>query len=345
MADSGSGVSRRDLLKKAGLGGAALMGGSLLGASARGNGSVAEESSDHYPHGGGATVVGNDVLETIYGHGHGTPIDISANALDHQTFPPSRDGKPAGTVRDIEIEVSERLVEVANGVHFESWTYNGQVPAPIIRATQGDLLKIHFKNRTGHAHNLHFHGAHRPEMDGWEPIPAGSETTYEIEAGPVGLHPYHCHTPPLAEHISRGLYGTLIVDPVGGRPPAQEVALMLSGFSTEELGRNGVVAWNGVAGFYHSFPIKVTRGEPVRVYVTNMLEYEPVGSFHLHARTFDVFPAGMGDTPAFTEDTLVLGQGQRAIVEFTLSDYGRYMFHPHQHWLADKGAMGWFAAI
>jgi plastocyanin len=38
-------------------------------------------------------------------------------------------------------------------------------------------------------------------------------------------------------------------------------------------------------------------------------------------------------------------KGQRAMVEFTLPDYGRYMFHPHQLWLADRGAMGWFAAI
>ena len=341
--DSDQGVSRRDLLKTAGLGGAALLGGSLLGAAAR---DTVRAESEEYPHGaGGDTTVGSDVIDSIYGHAHGAPLGIAADALDAQTVPPPPDGQPAGVTREIEIHVEERLLEVAEGVQFEAWTYNGQVPAPILRATEGDLLRIHFKNRTGHAHNIHFHGAHRPEMDGWEPIPAGSETTYEIEAGPAGVHPYHCHTPPLAEHISRGLYGTMIVDPVNGRPPAQEVSLVLSGFSTEQVGRNGVVAWNGVAGFYHAFPIKVERGERVRAYVTNMLEFESLGSFHLHARTFDVYPAGIGDAPAFSEDTIALTQGQRAMIEFTLPDYGRYMFHPHQHWLADKGAMGWFAAI
>ena len=80
----------------------------------------------------------------------------------------------------------------------------------------------------------------------------------------------------------------------------------------------------GVAGFYYQHPIKVARDEPVRAYVVNMLEYEPVGSFHLHAQTFDVYPAGMGAHPAFREDTIALAQGQRAIVEFRLPDSGRH---------------------
>jgi FtsP/CotA-like multicopper oxidase with cupredoxin domain len=76
-----------------------------------------------------------------------------------------------------------------------------------------------------------------------------------------------------------------------------------------------------------------------------MTEYEPIGSFHLHAETFDVYPAGMGDRPAFRTDTLAMGQAERAILEFSLPRRGRYMFHPHQHHLADRGAMGWFSAV
>lgn len=338
---SDEGVSRRELLRKAGLGGAVFLGGSVLGrsiGSARAGTGPGYDPDRH-------TVVGDDVLDAIYGHAHGPPSGIDPSALDAHTLPPPRDGRPAGSVRELEFAVEERLVEVGNDVFIEAWTYNGTVPGPTIRATEGDLIRIQFENRTGHAHSLHFHGAHRPEMDGWEPIPAGGETVYEIEAGPAGVHPYHCHTAPLGEHVARGLYGVMIVDPPGGRPPAHEVALVLSGFSNEEIGRNGIVAWNGVAGFYQHFPIKVPVGEPVRAYVVNMLEYEPIASFHLHAETFDVYPAGIGATPAFRDDTIALAQGQRAIVEFTLPSYGRYMFHPHQHWLADRGAMGWFAAV
>jgi len=341
-------VSRRELLKKAGLGGAALIGGSLLGAAAVGDRSAV--ASTGYPYEsegghGGQMTVGEDVMASVYGHGAGPPRDLDVSALDGVTVPPSPDGRPAGFVREIEINVEERLIEVAHEVFVEAWTYNGTVPGPIIRATEGDVLRVHLANHTGHAHSIHFHGSHRPEMDGWEPIPPDGDTVYEIEAGPAGLHPYHCHTAPLAEHVARGLYGMMIVDPPGGRPEAQEVALLLSGFSNEEVGRNGVVAWNGVAGFYNDHPIKVARGELVRAYIVNMLEYEPLASFHLHSQTFNVYPAGMGEAPVFRDDTIALAQAQRAIVEFTLPTYGRYMFHPHQHWLADRGAVGWFAAV
>lgn len=280
-----------------------------------------------------------------YSNLHSPPTSLGPGDLDHQTIPPPRDGQPAGVVRDLELAVEDRLIEVGDGVLFEAWTYNGTVPAPIIRVTEGDTLRVSFENRTGHPHNLHFHGAHRPEQDGWEKVPPGGTTTYEIDAGPAGVHPYHCHTTPLAEHIGRGLCGMMIVDPVEERAPATEVALLLSGFSTDALGVNGVTAWNGVAGFYNSYPIKVPVGELIRAYVVNMLEHEPVASFHLHAETFDVYPAGMGGTPAFRDDTIVLGQAQRAMIEFTLPSLGRYMFHPHQHWLAERGAMGWFAAV
>jgi FtsP/CotA-like multicopper oxidase with cupredoxin domain len=317
-----------------------LLGGSLLGASAGQR--RASPADDYDP---AHTAVGEEVMSSIYGHALAPPRGMGADALDAHTFPPQPDGRPAGTVRELEITAEERLIEVADGTFVEAWTYGGTVPAPVIRATEGDLLRIRFRNRTGHAHNIHFHGAHRPEMDGWEPIPPAGETVYEIEAGPAGVHPFHCHSTPLAEHVARGLYGMMIVDPPAGRPPAQEVALLLSGFSNDLIGRNGVVAWNGVAGFYSEFPIKVAKGEPVRAYVVNMLEYEPLASFHLHAETFDIYPAGMGARPAFRDDTIALAQAQRAIVEFRLPGYGRYMFHPHQHWLAERGATGWFAAV
>jgi len=338
------GLSRRDLLKKAGLGGAVFLGGSVLGHGVQHEAQATEEEYTN-PGTVGHSAVHEGGAPALYGHIHSPPAGLDADALDVHTFPPEPDGLPAGSVREFEIAVEERLLEVGSGAHVEAWTYNGTVPAPIMRATEGDLLRIRLVNRTGNPHNLHLHGSHRPEHDGWEPVPPGGETTYEIEAGPVGLHPYHCHTAPLAEHISRGLYGMMIVDPPGGRAQSTEVALLLSGFSNDEIGRNGIVAWNGVAGFYHNYPIKVPVGEPVRAYVVNMLEHEPLASFHLHAETFDVYPAGMGDQPVFRDDTITLGMGQRAVIEFTLPTVGRYMFHPHQHWLAERGAMGWFAAV
>ncbi len=276
-----------------------------------------------------------------YGADHSVPDQLDANALDLRTYPPS---PRRGTV-EVEMAVVERSLQVSRAHTVEAWTYNGTAPGPIIRATEGDALRVHFVNSTGHDHNLHFHGRHSPLHDGWEPVPPGGETVYEIEAGPAGVHPYHCHTMPIDRHIAKGLYGTLIVDPRDGRPNAHEVVLALSGWDVDEDGRNEVYGYNGVAGFYQKYPIKVPVGEPVRAYVLNMVEFDPIASFHLHAEMFDVYPAGMGEAPAFTTDVVTMGQMDRAILEFTLSELGRYMFHPHQHSMMSRGAMGWFAAV
>ncbi len=285
------------------------------------------------------------------------------------TFPPPRDDLPPGATRTYTLDIVERHLDVSSDVAVHAWTYrladpsapsggdlsqpvtphgwtnNGFAPGPTLRAKEGDLLHVTVRNRTEHPHNLHFHGRHSPQMDGWEPIPPGAETTYEITAAPFGVHPYHCHVMPIAQHIARGMHGVLIVDPPEPRPPALEVLLVLCGWDPDGVQRSSVVTWNGVAGYYAKFPIKAPVGELVRLYLVNMLEYEPVGSFHLHAQTFDLFPSGTSLTPLVHTDVVTLGMAERAILEFTLPERGRYMFHPHQHHLADRGAMGWFSAI
>ena len=347
------GTSRRAFLRRATYGGAAVLGGGLLGrelsgsdAAAQGAGPYTERASiggGGGPSGPLASARGGG--SDGYGAFNEPPARVSPGDLDALTIPPPADGGPGGRTRELEMVVTARQVEVADGIVVDAWTYNGTAPGPIIRCTAGDTLRVRLRNLTDHAHNLHLHGRHAVDMDGWEPIPPGEEFTYVLTPGPVGFHPYHCHTPPLAMHIGKGLYGAVIVDPPGGRPPAHEVVLVLSGWDADGDGRNEVYAWNGIAGYFHKYPIKVPVGEPVRCYVLNMTEYEPVGGFHLHAETFDVFPSGTGDAPTVTTDTITLGQAERAICEFTLPERGRYMFHPHQHHIAEAGAMGWFAAI
>lgn len=344
-------ASRRAFLRRSALGGLGLaglgLGGRQVAAAAGTDGgagaAAAPPGTDAYPDGRG--IVGDAAVAANYGHGAAPPVGAPATLLDAVTRPPARDGQPAGATREYELDVLETSLEVAQGVVMEAWTYGGRAPGPILRATEGDTLRVTVNNRTERPHNLHLHGRHSPQMDGWEPIPPGDSFTYEVTAEPFGVHPYHCHTMPLAMHISRGLYGAFIVDPPQPRPPAHEVVLVLSGWDTDGDGRNELAAFNGVAGWYQRHPITVPVGEPVRVYVLNMTEHEPVASFHLHAQTFDVFWHGTSTTPDLHADTIGLTMGDRAIVEFTLPERGRYMFHPHQHHLADAGAMGWFAAV
>ena len=107
-------------------------------------------------------------------------------------------------------------------------------------------------------------------MDGSLPeqqVMPGDSFVYEFDAEPAGLHLYHCHAVPLKRHIHKGLYGTFIIDPRGGRPPADELVMMMNGFDTNFDNENEVYAVNTVANAYMVDPIKVTVGR-ARAYLS-----------------------------------------------------------------------------
>jgi manganese oxidase len=89
-----------------------------------------------------------------------------ADDLDALLYPtPALPHRP-GRSREYTLVAHDREVEVAPGVFFPAWTYNGSVPGPVIRATQDDLLRVHFVNAGSHPHTIHFHGIHPADMDG-----------------------------------------------------------------------------------------------------------------------------------------------------------------------------------
>ncbi|MEM3095891.1 MAG: multicopper oxidase domain-containing protein [Nitrososphaerota archaeon] len=134
-------------------------------------------------------------------------------------------------VRRYSMWAADTTIEVAPNVFYPAWAYNGQVPGPTLRAIEGDLVRIDFKNYQSHPHTIHFHGFHRADMDGvFELVYPGESFLYEFEARPFGLHLYHCHVMPIKKHISKGLYGVFIVDPPHPRPPAREMVMVLNGY-------------------------------------------------------------------------------------------------------------------
>lgn len=119
----------------------------------------------------------------------------------------------SGPILKQHISIVEMPLTVAHNTVVKAWTFNGLVPGPVVRAKLGQRMEITLRNDSEHPHSIHFHGSHDPNEDGWEPVVVGSEKTYQLTAGPIGFHPYHCHVPPLASHMAKGLYGGLIVDP------------------------------------------------------------------------------------------------------------------------------------
>jgi FtsP/CotA-like multicopper oxidase with cupredoxin domain len=270
------------------------------------------------------------------------PAPGGPKELEHLLLPPKALPHEPGRVREYEVVAIDRRIEVAQGVFFDAWTYNGGVPGPVIRATEDDLLRVNFVNRGSHPHTIHFHGIHPAKMDGvFEIVAPGDSFTYEFPARPAGMHLYHCHATPLKKHIHKGLYGAFIVDPKEPRPPAHELVMVMNGFDTDGDGENNFYTVNGKAFYYARYPIRVRRPQTVRIYLANLTEFDLLNSFHLHGEFFRYYPTGTGDQFEYT-DTVVQAQGQRGIIEIDFHNTGLFMFHAHQSEFAELGWMGFF---
>lgn len=272
-------------------------------------------------------------------------------------------------VRSYVITAVDIEIEIAPGIFFPAWTYNGRVPGPALRAREGEWLRIEFINDGSHPHSLHFHGIHGASMDGVTGaglVGPGESFLYEFPALPFGCHLYHCHAVPLKRHIHKGLYGAFIVDPdpalhpehadvarsrVLGTPENaewQEMVMVMNGFDTNFDDENEVYAVNTVAHEYMKRPIKVDRNRPIRIYLINVTEFDPINSFHVHGNFFDYYDHGTTLTPTLKNiDTVMQCQAQRGIIEMSFRDHepGVYMFHAHQSEFAELGWMSLFEVV
>jgi FtsP/CotA-like multicopper oxidase with cupredoxin domain len=274
--------------------------------------------------------------------GEGAPAVGGPNDLDMLLYPPPPLPHSPGRVREYTLTAIDKEIEVAPGVFFPAWTYNGTVPGPVIRATEDDLLRVHFHNGSSHPHTIHFHGIHPADMDGvFEVVQPGGAFTYEFPARPAAVQLYHCHSTPLKKHIHKGLYGAFIIDPKRPRPPAHELVMVMNGYDTDGDGGNNFYTVNGRSFYYARYPIAVKRSQLVRIYLVNLTEFDLINSFHLHADFFRYQPTGTGDNWEYT-DNVMLCQGQRGVVEIEFANTGRFMFHAHQSEFTELGWMGFF---
>ena len=309
------------------------------------------------------------------------------------------------------VEENQKIPITYEGHIFEGWTFNGTIPGPTIRVTEGDLVRIRVinSNENTHAHSLYSQPTHYVKSNTFtmtgQPggtISPGRSFTYEFVAGPYGVYPYYCHVEPMADHINRGLYGMMIIDPKEPRPQMTEMAMLLNGYdldldlegpitlppldsidgvetnlplnsssnnntnagtnmsnmndvtvpsipesgNSERASRekrvNEIYTVNGKAFDYMMNPIVVHTGEPYRVYIVNMLEFDSVNSIHVHGAMFDYYSAGTNKTADYLTDIVTLTKGDRGIMEFTYDYPGTYMFHAHQTLFTDLGWMGLF---
>ncbi len=295
----------------------------------------------------------------------------------------------AATVK-LDLDARMANVEVAPGVKFRAWTFDRTVPGPVVRATEGDTVEITLKNsdigmrmkcpkklkkgsktqnhkrarkrkkclrkNSRHmpmVHSIDFHAAKVAPNLAFRGVVPGDSHTFSFEATTPGVYMYHCGTGPMLEHIGMGMYGMIIIDPIEGRPPAEEIFLVQSEFyghakngwlqssyKTMQSKPPKYVTFNGAALKYAADPIQVKAGEPIRIY---LVDAGPslFSSFHVVGTIFDQYqPDGNPDYPMYNVSTQVLGPGGGGVFELTLPEPGDYPFVSHSMFDMDKGALG-----
>src|SRR3990170_8331213 len=298
---------------------------------------------------------GKTVTPTAEGDLRGLAVDLGGTEQPRHT----------GEVKELDLVAKEAPWQIAPGVTVNAVTFNGTVPGPTIRVTEGDTLRLTVRNELQEATSVHWHGLHVPnDMDGvppftQDPIEPGESFTYEFVAPHAGTFMYHSHLNAV-EQIDRGLYGLFIIDPraSGETKFDREYTMMLGAWmvdtampSAEHAMPGGgtmegqVQSSSGQAGMNMSynyftingkaFPLNerwaVREGDLVRVRIANISNL--AHPMHLHGADFKlVAKDGEALLPAQQQvmNTLSVDAGETYDIVILADNPGTWVFHCHE---------------
>jgi FtsP/CotA-like multicopper oxidase with cupredoxin domain len=354
-------VSRRSFMEKALVGAGAVSAGSIIGVSGlvlAGESDPSQEASQTQPASHAEST--DSIASTGSPSAAPTAEEIDAHHkqgiedfLKNQKTPITK-GKgnqplePAidNGVKVFRLTCDEVQWEVSPGRTYAARGYNGAIPGPILRATEGERVRIIVTNNLKESTTVHWHGIYVPNnMDGvgyinQEPIKPGATFTYEFTLRNSGTHMYHSHHNSL-DQVNRGLLGAFIVQPkdAGSYPPYDREWVMVLNDLSLGFTING-----------KSFPateaFAVKQGE--RLLIRFLNEGVMNHPMHLHGMPMQVFAKdGWPINPAQLCDTIDVAPGNRydAIVEAT--EAGVWAFHCHilSHAEGPEGMFGLVTAL
>jgi nitrite reductase (NO-forming) len=268
---------------------------------------------------------------------------------------------PPRTVK-AELEAVELVGKLADETTYAYWTFNGKVPGPFLRVRVGDTVELGFKNRADSRmiHSVDLHAVTGPGGGAvMTQTPPGESKSFRFKALNPGLYVYHCATPMVANHISSGMYGLILVEPPGGLPKVDREFYVMQGeiytdrpygqrghdeFSVEKLlaERAEYFVFNGAVGALTSeHPLKAKVGETVRIFF-GVGGPNATSSFHVIGEIFDrVYgEAAMGSSVATNVQTTMVPAGGATIVEFRLEVPGRFILVDHSLSRLERGLAG-----
>ncbi|MGQ0831071.1 MAG: multicopper oxidase domain-containing protein [Microthrixaceae bacterium] len=287
-------------------------------------------------------------------------IDPAAEpAADWVPFDPALAPAPGGTEHKLTMRATEKVIEVAPGVTQEMWTFNDQVPGPVLRGKVGDLFTITLVNEGKLGHSIDFHSSKVAWNDEMRTIEPGESLVYQYVAKHAGVWMYHCGTAPALHHIGNGMFGAIIINPPDLPPVDHELVFVQSELYLGPDGQPGnltkmqgedfdAVVFNGYLNQYKFAPIRVEPGQRVRVWVLDAGPNEN-SAFHIVGTIFDttwkegeyLLRPGPGQGGS---QVLDLQPAQGGFVEFSFDEAGLYPIVTHKFANVGKGALGLFQA-
>jgi nitrite reductase (NO-forming) len=275
---------------------------------------------------------------------------------DHTPYPaalpPLADG-----VAQVTIALEDVELEIAPGVKFTGWTFAGGAPGPVIHVRQGQRVHVEMTNNGAIPHSIDFHAARIAPNRAFKDIKAGETFSFDFTANDPGVFMYHCGTPPVLAHIASGMYGAIVVDPIGGLKPKADRSYVLVGSEwylngdgkTTAAGLNmdkarhqqpDFVTWNGYAGQYKTNPLPAKVGENVRFYVVAAGPSFDV-DFHVVGTLFDrAWTDGNPSHVLTGAQTVLVPAGGGSVFDVHFDENGLYPFVSHSFASVDMGQVG-----
>lgn len=294
----------------------------------------------------------------------GAPSDAAGvSVVKNPADLPGPIGDRAPQLVQVSLTAQEVEGQLADGVTYPYFTFNGTIPGPFIRARVGDTVEVTLANETSSAftHSIDLHAVNGPGGGAvFTQVAPGETKVFTFQAMNPGIYVYHCATPSVPHHIAGGMYGLILIEPEGGLPPVDREFYVMQGeiYTSEDFGTSGLMSFseekladeapeyfvfNGAAGALagEDNMLRANVGETVRIFF-GVGGPNFTSSFHVIGEIFDrVYPFGSFTSEPLTDvQTISVAPGGAWAVEFTLEIPGNYILVDHALSRLERGLVG-----